>query len=251
LEAAEQSPYSLVLGSRLLQENVPLRSRFGNTVTRYIYRLSTGLYVHDTQTGLRAFSKALIPDLLEIKGDRYEYEMNVLLEFSRKKIRIEEVGISTIYIDNNAASHFSTVKDSFRIYKEIIKFSASSFVSFLLDYGLFAILSILTAGLGSAVSIPLSNIASRIVSASANYTINKKLVFKSNKSIGKSALQYFVLAAVILIGNTLALSLFTHHLGMNQYGAKILTEVIFFTLSWAVQRFFIFKKERVVQYEVV
>lgn len=52
---AEKNPNALVLGSRKLKENVPLRSLFGNTVTRFVYRLAAGRKVHDTQTGLRAF----------------------------------------------------------------------------------------------------------------------------------------------------------------------------------------------------
>ena len=242
-EAAERRPDALILGSRELRKNVPLRSRFGNTVTRCVYSVSTKLHVHDTQTGLRAFNAALIPFLLNIRGERYEYEMNVLLEFARMKIPIEEIEISTIYIDNNAGSHFDTVKDSYRVYKEIIKFSASSLVSFLVDYGLYSLLTVLTVGLGTTVSLTVSNVTARVISASANYTINRKIVFKSKKSIGKSALQYFALASAILVGNTFVLSMLTEQLGMNRYAAKLLTELIFFSLSWLVQRFFIFRKK--------
>ena len=101
---ADRNPGALILGSRTLKERVPLRSRFGNTVTRLVYRISTGLNVHDTQTGLRAFHVSLIPVLLSIAGERYEYEMNVLLYCAREKIKIKEQEIETIYIDNNAAS---------------------------------------------------------------------------------------------------------------------------------------------------
>lgn len=242
-EEAERQPDTLILGSRRMQENVPLRSRFGNTVTRFVYRISTKVDVHDTQTGLRAFSAALLPSLLDIPGERYEYEMNVLLEFARRKMPIEEVTISTIYIDNNAGSHFDTVKDSYRVYKEIIKFSASSLVSFLVDYSLYSLLIVLTGGFGVAVSLPLSNVIARIFSASVNYTINRKLVFKSEKSVGKSAIQYFILAAAILAGNTLVLGMLVELMNINRYGAKLLTELLFFIMSWLTQRFLIFRKK--------
>lgn len=242
--AAERHPNSLILGSRQLKDNVPPRSRFGNTVTRCVYSLSTGIHVHDTQTGLRAFSAALIPSLLEIAGERYEYEMNVLLEFARREIPIEEIPISTIYIENNTGSHFDTLKDSYRVYKEIIKFSASSLVSFLMDYGLYSLLAILTGGLGTAASVTVSNIMARIASASVNYTINRKLVFKSEKNIWQSAIQYFVLAAAILLGNTLTLNVLVEQLGMNRYSAKLIVEILFFVLSWIVQRFFIFRNRK-------
>lgn len=111
----------LVLGSRKLDKKVPLRSKIGNGITRFVFRLSTGVKVYDTQTGLRAFDISLLDKMININGDRYEYEMNVLLTFSKHKIPIKELTIKTIYIDNNSSSHFNTIKDSYRIYKEIIK----------------------------------------------------------------------------------------------------------------------------------
>ena len=249
-EEAERQPDTLILGSRRLRENVPLRSRVGNTVTRCVYSISTKVHVHDTQTGLRAFSAALLPSLLDIAGERYEYEMNVLLEFARRKIPIEETTISTIYIDNNTGSHFDTVKDSCRVYKEIIKFSVSSLISFLVDYSLYSLLIVLTGGLGVTTGLTVSNVTARIISASVNYTINRKLVFKSEKSVWKSAVQYFILAAAILAGNTLVLGMLVGLMGINQYGAKLLTELLFFIISWLMQRFFIFRKKEAVCNEI-
>ena len=63
---------------------------------------------------------ALITALLSIPGDRYEYEMNILLKCRELKIPLKEIPIRTVYIDDNASSHFDAVKDSMRIYKEIL-----------------------------------------------------------------------------------------------------------------------------------
>ncbi len=240
-QAAQDHPDTLVLGSRKLREHVPVRSRLGNTVTRFVYRISTGQRVWDTQTGLRAFSARLIPQLLSIPGERYEYEMNVLLTCSRIAIPILEEEIETIYIDGNASSHFDTVKDSWRVYKEILKFSAASLISFLVDYGLYSALTLCTSGLGNAPSILISNIGARIVSASVNYTINRKLVFQSKANVVRSAVQYAALAAGILIGNTVVLSVLADYLGVNRYAAKLITELLCFLMSWLVQRKVIFR----------
>ncbi|MGE4277518.1 MAG: bifunctional glycosyltransferase family 2/GtrA family protein [Lawsonibacter sp.] len=241
-EAAERNPDALVLGSRGFRNKVPLRSRLGNTITRMVYETTTGLQVEDTQTGLRAFHSELIPMLMDISGERYEYEMNVLLECAKRNIPIREVEIETIYIDNNAGSHFNTLKDSFRIYKEILRYSASSFASFLLDYSLYSLLTVWTAGLGN-VSLPLSNVTARMISAGFNFTVNRRLVFKSERHVWASAAQYAALAAAILAGNTLVLSTLVTQYGMNPFGAKLLTELLFFTASWVVQRFVIFPRE--------
>lgn len=241
-EGAELRPDTLILGSRGLQEGVPLRSKIGNTITRGVFALSTGLHVHDTQTGLRAFSSKLLPVMLDIPGERYEYEMNVLLEFAHEKRHVRELEICTVYIDNNSGSHFNTVKDSYRIYKEILKFSASSFISFLTDYSLYSLLTVLTGGLGAA-GLVASNVTARVVSSSLNYTLNRKFVFESKNEVWKSALRYFALAITILIGDTFVLNTIVAKTSLNPYAAKLITELLFFIISWLMQHLFIFKRE--------
>ena len=243
-DAAIRSSDSLILGCRHFDGEVPARSRFGNNVTRFVYRVTTGITVSDTQTGLRAFRADLIPFMLEVRGDRYEYEMNVLLGCSRRKIPIKEVEIKTIYFDNISGSHFNAVKDSFRIYKDILKFAASSAVGFVIDYGTYSMIAVLTAGLGSYISIPLSNITARIISSTVNYSINRRFVFDSKDSVSKTAAEYFALAAFILAGNTMLLSILVNNLEVNKYAAKIITEIAFFTLSWLTQKYLIFGKNQ-------
>lgn len=113
---------ALIIGKRIRIKNVPLRSRIGNDITAFVFKLKTGRYVYDTQSGLRVFSYKLIEDMLSVDGDRYEYEMNVLLWCIKNKIPIKESEISTIYLDNNSDSHFNVFRDSFQIYKELFKF---------------------------------------------------------------------------------------------------------------------------------
>ena len=233
---------ALVLGSREFTGDVPARSMVGNTITRHVYSLATGVDIRDTQTGLRAFGRCMIPELLEIEGERYEYEINVLLELAREGRPIIEEDIETVYIEDNKSSHFDTIKDSFKIYKEIIKFSASSFIGFLIDYIAFAALMLTTGAAGLAHGLIISNIGARVLSSVANYSINRKLVFKSKAKVMTSALQYFLLAGIILIGNTIVLSTFTGTLGMNSMLAKVLTEMLFFFISWTVQKYVIFYK---------
>jgi hypothetical protein len=122
VDAAVSHPSCLVLGVRDFSgPDVPEKSRTGNQVTAAAFRFITGRSLSDTQTGLRAFHCSLAEDLYQTKGDRYEYEMNVLLELVRRDVPILEMEIETIYIDNNSSSHFKPVRDSFRIYGQILK----------------------------------------------------------------------------------------------------------------------------------
>ena len=242
-EIADARPGALVLGSRALDEDVPARSRLGNTVTRHVYSAATGIHVHDTQTGLRAFHRSLIPRLLDIEGDRYEYEINMLLQLASEGVPIIEERIETVYKDNNSGSHFRTVRDSFRVYKEILKFSASSLASFTIDYVTYALLLAATGTAGIANGLIISNIGARLVSGTANYTMNRRLVFRSRVGFARSAFQYMLLAAFILAGNTAVLSMLVGTLGINRLIAKLITEIIFFCISWTVQRYVIFFRE--------
>ena len=143
VRAAQAEPSALTLGSRAFTGKVPLKSRVGNGITRMVFSAIARRRVRDTQTGLRAFSCAMIPFMLGVHGERYEYELNVLLACARRNIPIREVEIETVYIDGNASSHFHPVRDAWRIYREIFAFAASSFAGFLTDYGLFSLLSAL------------------------------------------------------------------------------------------------------------
>lgn len=236
-EKAEKNTGTLILGSRIIGKDAPLRSRIGNGITRLVFRLSTGTAIYDTQTGLRAFSNGLTDYMLSIAGERYEYEMNVLLQLGQHNISAEEVQIRTVYLDKNSSSHFNPIKDSFKIYREILRFSASSLLSFFIDYGLFCALMALT---GMTV---LSNVLARIVSASVNFSLNRRFVFDSRTHLFRSAVRYILLAAAVLLLNTCILKLLIAA-GLPYMIAKIITETAMFFLSWTVQRLFVFKEAK-------
>jgi len=97
---------SIVLGARHFTGRVPFRSRFGNEVTRGFFALATGIRLRDTQTGLRGYPASMLDWLGTIEGDRFEYELNTLLQAKPGGHPIVEVPIATIYLDENASSHF-------------------------------------------------------------------------------------------------------------------------------------------------
>jgi glycosyltransferase involved in cell wall biosynthesis len=114
----------IVLGVRRFSGAVPLRSRFGNTLTRLLFRAATGRPVQDTQTGLRAYPDRLLDWLLSVPGERFEYEMNVLLRAARAGHPIEELAIATTYLDDPGSSHFGSLTDSARVYWPLLRYAA-------------------------------------------------------------------------------------------------------------------------------
>ena len=242
---------ALVLGSRAFKGNVPLRSRFGNSVTRAVFAVSTGVRVYDTQTGLRAFSTDLIDEMLSISGERYEFEINQLLTCTKKKIPIIEITIETVYLDNNSSSHFNTIKDSWRIYKIIFAFIASSMISWLVDYVLLLVLTRIFSGSASDGFVHLFGVAlepklpalilARIVSSFINYLLNRSIVFSSNAK--GSVWKYYLLAAVMLGANYGLLYILNPIMPLAI--AQILAQLIIYPINFVLQRKFVFngKKE--------
>ena len=231
---------ALILGSRYFDKKAPFKSRFGNFMARTSFLLSTHHKIYDTQTGLRAFKSNLLDMMINVKGDRYEYEMNVLLESIKREIPIKEVKIETIYIDNNSGSHYNPFKDTMKIFKEVIKFSASSLIAFGIDYAAYALLTLIPNEI--PYWLIMCNIIARIISASINFTINYKLVFKSKNNVYFAILKYTLLALFILGCGTLFLWLLVDKAGVNKYLAKILVEVTMFIISWLIQRLFVFRR---------
>ena len=237
---AENNLDTLVLGRRIRGKNTPTRSKIGNLISMILFSLLTGgKKKYDTQTGLRAFSNELIDVMLDVDGNRYDYEMNVLFRMIDEKIPIKEIDIKVIYIDNNSHSHFRTLRDSYLIFKKPLIYIFSSVSSFLLDYVLFNII------LAISYNTSISNILARVVSSIYNYLMNKNVVFKNKSNLAKTATEYFTLAVFILLINTMLVEFFINILKFNPQFAKILTEVILFIISYVIQKRFIFKNKKI------
>ena len=250
-ECEKHEENTLVLGSRFFDKKAPFKSRFGNFMARTSFLLSTRHKIYDTQTGLRAFNSNLLEKMIAIKGDRYEYEMNVLLDAVRSDITVTEVKIETIYVNDNAGTHYNPFKDTMKIFFEVLKFSAASFAGFLVDFGLFTLFTWLAKTFFVDTTTDVwqywiigSNIAARIISASVNFTLNYIFVFRSKKKVWKALLEYAVLATFVLAVNTTFVWLLTSKAGMYEVLAKIIVEGTMFIVSWIIQRLFVFRKKK-------
>jgi glycosyltransferase involved in cell wall biosynthesis len=198
----------VILGCRDFSlEHVPPRSRAGNNITKAVFRIFCGMKLSDTQTGLRAIPTAYIQQLEAIKGDRFEYETNMLLAMRQQDIPYGEVQIRTVYIEENKSSHFRAVQDSARIYALILahffRYTLASVLSAVVDTCAFSLLSwLLSSTLSGLVLNALCTTSARILSSLFNFALNKKLVFRSDSSTGKALLRYYCLAIPILLLQT-------------------------------------------------
>lgn len=231
--------------------DVPPRSRFGNRMTCFTFRLLCGLKITDTQTGLRAFPAAAYPFLLALPGNRYEYETNMLLEAKRNGLSFREVPIETVYLDNNRASHFRPLRDSLRIYRVFLRFLLSSLSSALLDYLVFFLTHLLletaVPELSEWWTIAVSTAVARLCSSVVNFCLNRSLVFESRGGIGKTVLRYYTLAIPQMSVSALLVYLlslaFGAKTGILRTLIKVVVDVILFVVSFRVQREWVFRPE--------
>ena len=235
--AACSAPQQVVLGARSFGADVPLRSRFGNVLTRNVFRVLTGARLTDTQTGLRALPRARLAGLMPLEGERYEYEMTVLAHLCRSGQRPRQVPIATVYIDGNRSSHFDPVRDSMRIYFVLVRFYFSSLLAAGLDLAGFALMFAATGNL-------LLSVAVGRLSSLVNFAMNRRFVFNSRSPVVGALGRYYLLAVGIAGLSYLLIRVTVTHLHWNVLAAKIVVDVLLSLISFSAQRTLVFFRAR-------
>lgn len=248
--SAEENPQSLILGVRDFSlPQVPSRSRFGNVNTRRAFKLLYGLSITDTQTGLRAFDYGLLDKLISVSGDRFEYEMNMLVVIHKSQNTIVEVPIETVYEkkpdDVETRSHFKTFRDSVRVWGVLLKNVQNYILALLaagvIEYTVYGLCEyVIFPHLHAALGTLYSTVIARVLSSILNCTLNYKLVFKGS---GKtSVIRYYTLWLFILASSYGLTHLFGNVLGSGNAMVitKIIIDLLLSTISYQVQTHWVF-----------
>jgi glycosyltransferase involved in cell wall biosynthesis len=223
-----------VLGSRAFSGEVPFLSRFGNGLTRYVFSFLTGTRLGDTQSGLRGFSRALWSELMQLDGERYEYEMSVLAVLCRSGRKPVEVPIETVYIENNRSSHFDPVRDSMRIYFVLVRFYFSALLAAAIDFVGFTLAFAATGNI--VFSIAVGRLSSLV-----NFAVNKKYVFQSRGAFKQVLWRYYALVLIIACISAVSIMALTKRTHWNVYAAKVAVDTVLSLVSFAMQRTFVFR----------
>jgi len=249
-EISMEHPGALVLGSRNFDRpNVPKRSKAGNTSIREIFHLLYGLNIYDTQTGLRGFSVKSAKRFLSIRGNRFEFEMDMLIRAQKHNIHIFEIPIKTIYPDDpkDHVSHYNPIKDSIRIVGTVIRnlnwYILSSALSAVLDVLVFFVLSTFILQKVDPINTLIATVSARVASSVLNFTINRKYVFagKSRRSIYR----YYILWLCQLGASYGLIFLFGNVLGLPMVPMKVAGDLLLSLLSYQIQRHWVFKNKNV------
>ena len=200
-----------------------------------MFRAATGHSLRDTQTGLRAFPASLLPWLTALRGERYEYELVMLLHAVRHRIILRRVPVQTIYQDDNASSHFRPVVDSIRVYAPLLTFVATSLTAFLIDTVMLLGLNALLGALLPAV------VLARVTSGTVNFALNRVWCSPASDAPSRHVpfTRYAALAGVLLFANYLLLATL-YSTGLPLLLAKVLTELTLLAVSYVVQAQYVF-----------
>ena len=240
----------LYLGSRDFDlPDVPPKSRFGNKTTSTVFKLLYGHWLPDTQTGLRAFKREDLQFMIDVPGERFEYEMQMLIACARAKMPMVPITIETVYENENEGTHFHPIRDSYRIYKVIlgnfVKFMGASIVSFVID---FAVLTLLGNTIFAAVAHGpfFAKALARCVSAPCNFYMNSRFVFEKKMS-RTTFIRYVILALFILLVSAVGVDSLMGWLKLPNpvIGfVGIVVDVVLYLVSYRVQNKWVFAPDK-------
>ena len=127
--------------------------------------------------------------------------------------------------------------------KRFIKFMGASGISFLIDYGVFALMeNLVLAGFGAGQEI-ISTVVARLVSAPCNFLLNRNFVFNRKNGGGKAFLRYVILALCILASSALGVELLMALLKLPDIWAvavKAVVDTLLYLVSYRVQNKWVF-----------
>ena len=175
---------------------VPLRSQLGNIISRYVFRVFTGVRLSDTQTGLRRLAAAqYCMASLPIAINGYDFELECLLKAhddAGQAFSICQVPIKTIYLDGNRGSHFNPIRDSHAYLTSCSPgIAAPSVLAAIIDTLMFSLV------FGRTANVVASQAAGRAVAVAVVFMVARNLVFRSSVSVPKALAKYLTLVTVM------------------------------------------------------
>lgn len=239
-ELLRRYPNKFILGVRdFSKKEVPFRSRLGNNCTTFIFKVFCGLNISDTQTGLKGIPASIIPNLMEVSGERFEYASSVLLEIKKQGIEIVQFPIQTIYINGNETSHFNPLFDSIRIYSLIFKYLISSLSAFVVDVIIFSIfLSIFRGMIDNYIIV--ATYMSKLISCAYSFFINKNLVFHNGGRFFPTAFKFTILCIIQASLSGIFVNKMVCLTAWHEIICKVIVDTILFFLSYQIQNRWVF-----------
>lgn len=228
----------LLLGSRMFEGDVPIKSKIGNNSSRYLLRCCMNKYVYDSQTGLRVFNDDMLDFLIKVKGSRFEYEMNMIIDVIKTRTLLTEMKIDTVYFDNNAKTHFRPIKDFLKICSVILVYHRPYTIGLFLYIISFILFDLL---IKNPLFTNFSLVISSIIFVYLPYLLNRLNILKGTRYIEKYMTFYFTkIISYVFVNAGLYLMLNT---ALPSIPSMFIALIITIVLYNIINTFTSFKKE--------
>lgn len=128
-----------------------------------------------------------------------------------------------------------------------LRYSFSSVICFLLDYGLFTLLNaVLLRDMADGGRELIATYGARIVSAVVNFLLNRNLVFRDASDPRRAAVRYTLLAVAQAAVSALLVYAVRHFTGASELMETVIkmpVDVGLFLASFQIQKRWVFKAE--------
>lgn len=246
--AMKEHPNSIVLGCRSLDSAMTRRAQTAGRMVCAALRLLYGIRLPDAQGGLWGISGRLLAALAGLRGQRFEYELNVLLFARKRGIELTAVPIQTIH-PHGAHSHFHTIPDSLRVMAQLLwgtlQYGAAAALSAVIDVALYCIfVKLLLNQLPLAARVTGAAVIARTVSSLVNYLCNRRLPYMQNSDLRSTLPRYYLLWAIQLLASISGVYAVCSLLHLDEALAKLLVDLVLAVLSYQIQLRWVFAKPR-------
>ena len=244
-QAVERDPAALHVGTRDFSlGTVPPKTRAFNAFTRLAIRFFCGVDVRDTQSGLRGMPMDFESELIGEPADGFEFECALLCDAREAKLSFDEVPISYVADGNGPDTHFDPLRDTARILgvmlELFVKCTLTSVGCYALDIVLFAVLEQAFIAVGwDVLAVGAATVVARVVSAGANFAVNRRRVFGADSSAARVA-RYAVVAAGVMCASAIATTLFSQALDTPAVATKVAVDLVLFFANYKLQHAWVF-----------
>lgn len=207
-----------------------------------------GVDVSDVQTGLRLIPAKYLRKLLDIEGERFDYEVNMLVELKYNNIKTVENIIPMERETILKYADYNPIWDICRLIAVMLKYAVSSLAATALDVVVFYLIILMMddtlLDIDKSAGMLLATFVARVISSTFNCIVNKRTVFKSDEPMKRVIVKFYIFSlfrAAISYGMVLGAS---YVLGSYADTAtvivKLIVDLILFFAGYGIQKKFIF-----------
>ena len=239
-------PTDLIMGKRVLDvSRMTKKSRVGNKVLQLSFHYLVGILVTDVQSGLRGIPLSYMRKLMNVKGERYEFDTNMLINCKKCSVIVREVPLETVYSARRNQEQYRAIRDNLSIYLTFATYIFTSMFASIVDLILFMIFCDMLGRFhvlsGTQMYVVIATAMARCVSATVNYRLNYRIVFRTKSAQTSTFAKWVILCIVQMAMSATAVSVLHGLIGGPEILFKIPVDFCLFFFSYYFSREFVYQ----------